>query len=388
MENQTPPPQRKNIWLLGWISLFTDISSQMIYPLLPNFLLDLGANKKTIGLIEGFAEAGGSLFKVFSGRWSDKWRKRKVFIFIGYGLSTISRPILYLATNWGAVLGAKLIDRLGKATRTPARDALIADSAGKTQKGKSFGIHRAMDRLGSLIGPLLATLILAYTVGQVRWVFLLAIFPAIIALFFIPFLKEINSQDIDNQPVKPNNFKIENRAFWWFVWASALFTLGNSSNVFLLLKAQEVGIEWFMMPLLWAVYNLVCAISSPILGHLSDKIGRKSVLAFSFLYYALIYAGFAWADSTWAIWVLLGLFGIHYGLSEGVSKAYIADLIASDQRGRAYGILDSVLGLALLPASLLMGAVWDAWGSQWAFLISASFSLLGFWVFVATWRIK
>jgi MFS family permease len=388
MENQTPPPPRKNIWLLGWISLFTDISSQMIYPLLPNFLLDLGANKRTIGLIEGFAEASGSLFKVFSGIWSDKLRKRKLFIFIGYGLSTISRPILYLATGWGAVLGVKLLDRLGKATRTPARDALIADSAGKTNQGKSFGIHRAMDRLGSLIGPLLAIWILAYTVGQVRLVFLLAIFPALLALLFIPFLKEIKSQNSDNQLVSSDNIKINNRAFWWFVLASTLFTLGNSSNVFLLLKAQEVGIEWFMMPLLWAVYNLVCAISSPILGHLSDRVGRKSVLAFSFLYYVLIYLGFAWFDSTEAMWLLFGLFGIHYGLSEGVGKAYVADLITSNQRGKAYGILDSALGLALLPASLLMGAVWDIWGSQWAFLVSAGFSLLGFLVFVAGWRIR
>ncbi|MCU0446489.1 MAG: MFS transporter [Microscillaceae bacterium] len=386
MKNQTPAPQRKNIWLLGWISLFTDISSQMIYPLLPNFLLDLGANKKTIGLIEGLAEAGGAIFKVFSGAWSDKWRKRKLFIFLGYGLSTISRPILYVATTWGSVLGVKLLDRLGKATRTPARDALIADSAAQNKKGRDFGIHRAMDRLGSLLGPLLALWILSATMGQVRQVFLYALIPAILALFFIPFLQENNSQSIDNQAISSHTEKIKNPAFWWFIGAFTLFTLGNSSNAFLLLKAQEVGIEWFMMPLLWAIYNLVCAISSPILGRLSDYVGRKSVLAVSFLYYALIYLGFAYFDSIEAIWILFGLFGVHYGLSEGVSKAYIADLVGSSQRGRAYGILDSASGLALLPASLLMGAIWDAWGSQWAFLVSAGFSLLGLVVFVANWR--
>jgi MFS family permease len=381
MQEKTAP-SRRNIWLLGWVSLFTDISSQMIYPLLPNFLLNLGVNKQTIGLIEGVAESSASLLKAFFGSWSDKLKNRKWFILVGYALSTISRPILYIAMTWGAVFGVKMLDRAGKAIRTPARDALIADSSPDNKKGRGFGIHRAMDRIGSLVGPLLAILILSMTMGDVRTVFWYAIIPASVALLIIPFVKEIKSRQSENQSLE--NQKINNQAFWWFVIASVIFTLGNSSNAFLLLKAQEAGVEWFMMPFLWALYNLFCAISSPILGHLSDKIGRKPVLAFSFLYYALIYVGFAWIDFTSGMWALFALYGIHYGLSEGVSKAYVADLVEPDKRARAYGILDSAIGIALLPASLLMGFVWDKVDSSTAFLVSAGFSILGFILFTLT----
>lgn len=374
---------KKNIILLGMVSLFTDLSSQMIYPLIPEFLVSIGAKKAVIGIIEGIAESTASLFRPIFGRLSDKLKKRKLFIYLGYGLSTISKPFLFFASSWPAVLAIKFFERVGKASRTPARDALISTSVSHSEKGKAFGFHRAMDRMGAIGGPLIAMLILIFFEGNVRLVFLLSVVPAIIALFFIKFVKETTPEK-NNAPHIRQKSSLRSAPFIIFLIANIVFSLGNSSNAFLILKAREEGLAIFLIPVIWVVYNIFCSLSSPIFGLLSDRIGRKPIIITSFIYYSAIYFLFALSNSLWSVWVLFGAYGIYYGLSEGVFKAYIADLVSPGKRATAYGLFNTGIGLALFPASIIMGTIWDIYGSKWAFITSALFSLLGFLIFLAS----
>ncbi|MEM7368391.1 MAG: MFS transporter [Bacteroidota bacterium] len=382
---------KRNVFLLGLVSLFTDLSSQMIYPLIPQFLVDLGANKSVIGMIEGLADATASLFKAVFGRWSDRLGKRKWFVFAGYGLATIAKPFLYVASIWSHVLAVRFADRLGKAARNPARDALIAASVPPQDKGKAFGMHRSMDRIGAFGGPILALIILHFSPENVRLVFLLAVIPALLALGFIPFVKGFSPapQPRDSQgSSKPalTTSPLANRTFLWFLIVNLVFALGNSSNAFLLLKASETGIAILWLPILWMLYNAVSAIASPIFGSLSDKLGRQGIILMSFLVYALIYLGFAVADQSWHIWTLFGMYGIYYGLSNGVYRAYISDLIPHQQLGSAYGVYTSGIGIVLFPASLMAGVIWDAYGSYWTFVISASLAIMALALFWMTNR--
>ncbi len=380
MDNKKP---RKNIVLLGMVSLFTDLSSQMIYPLIPEFLISIGVKKAIIGIIEGIAESTASLFRPVFGRLSDKLKKRKLFIYLGYGLSTISKPFLFFANSWPTVLVIKFFERVGKASRTPARDALISTSVSTSKKGKAFGFHRAMDRIGAIGGPMIAMLILFFFNNNVRLVFLLSVVPAIIAIFFIKFVRETAAGKGDTADTKQRS-TLRNTPFILFLVSNIVFNLGNSSNVFLILKAREAGLAIFLIPVIWIVYNIFCSLSSPLFGTLSDKVGRKPVIITSFIYYSIIYFLFALSDSLWSVWVLFGAYGIYYGLSEGIFRAYIADLVSSDQRATAYGLFNTGIGLALLPASIIMGTIWDIYGSRWAFITSALFSLLGFLIFLVS----
>ena len=374
----------RNVFFLGMVSLFTDLSSQMIYPLVPVFLSGLGVGTAIIGLIEGIAESTASLLRTVFGGWSDRVGKRKAFIYLGYGLSAVSKPFLFLAHSWPPVLGVRFADRVGKAARTPARDALISTSVRVNNKGKAFGFHRAMDRLGAVGGPLLALLVLhlfRHKEDAVRLVFLFAFIPAALALVFVPFARE-TAREVSRKPDgKATGLKAP--AFILFLVATIVFTLGNSSNAFLILKAREAGLKVTMIPLIWVAYNLSCSISSPIFGTLSDRLGRVPVIGASFLYYSLVYLLFGLSRSLWAVWALFGAYGIYYGLSEGVFRAYIADLVEPERRATAYGLFNTGIGLALLPASLIFGGIWQAVGSRWAFFASAGFSMLGFLVFLA-----
>ncbi|OJJ14478.1 hypothetical protein BKI52_42620 [marine bacterium AO1-C] len=372
----------RNILLLGFISLFSDISSQMVYPLLPLFLKSLGTTVLFIGLIEGIAEATAALFKTVAGRLSDLWQKRKIFVLVGYGLSNLIKPTLFWAVNWYQVLSIRFIDRLGKAARNPPRDALIAGSVDKTQRGKAFGWHLAMDRAGALLGPLLALLILYYAPENLRLVFLLSIIPGVIAIALVFWVKEkISAKPTQKEALKTKQL-YKNRPFMIFWVACIIFTLGNSSNAFLILKAQEVKFSALQMVLLWTLYNAVCTLAAPLLGNLSDRLGRRPLIAISYGYYAILYTMFAFAQASWMIWALFAAYGIYYGLSKGIFKAYIADLVPNHLRATAYGLFNTGVGLTLLPASLLMGGAWSAIGSQWAFLISAGLSLAGCMVFL------
>jgi MFS family permease len=375
----------RNVVALGMVSLFTDLSSQMIYPLIPEYLAGLGVAKAIIGLIEGVAESAASLLRTVFGRWSDKAGKRKSFIYLGYGLSAISKPFLYLAHSWPPVLAVKFADRVGKAARTPARDALLSTSVSAAKRGTAFGFHRAMDRLGAVGGPLLALLLLHLFSGsddRVRLVFLFSFIPAALALVFVPFARETVRQV--RAAEAPKTSGLWSARFVVFLIASIVFTLGNASNAFLILKAREAGLAVTMIPAIWVLYNIVCTISSPIFGSLSDRVGRESVIIASFVYYAVIYFLFGIAGALWAVWTLFAAYGIYYGLSGGVLRAYIADLVEPDYRATAYGIYNTGIGLALVPASIIFGAVWDSFGSKWAFIVSAGFSMLGFVVFLVS----
>lgn len=374
---------KKNIILLGMVSLFTDLSTQMIYPLIPEFLVSIGARKALIGIIEGIAESTASLFRPVFGRLSDKLRKRKLFIYLGYGLSTVSKPFLFFANTWPTVLFIKFFERMGKASRTPARDALISTSVSTLKKGKAFGFHRAMDRIGAIGGPIIAMLILFFFNNNVRLVFLLSVVPAAVAIFFIKFVRETAPGKDTSANIKQKS-SLRNMPFVLFLVSIIIFNLGNSSNAFLILKAREEGLVIFLIPVIWIVYNIFCSLSSPLFGTLSDKVGRKPIIITSFIYYSIIYFLFAISDSLWSVWVLFGAYGIYYGLSDGIFRAYIADLVNCDQRATAYGLFNTGIGLALFPASIIMGIVWDIYGSRWAFIISSLFSLLGFLIFLTS----
>lgn len=372
----------RNVFFLGLVSLFTDLSSEMIYPLIPEFLTNLGANKFIIGVIEGVVEAVASGFRTIFGRVSDKMRNRKLFIFIGYGLSSFSKPLLFFAGIWQTVFLVRVADRLGKAIRTPARDALISTSIDPADKGKAFGYHRAMDRIGAIGGPALAMLILFLSGNNVRLVFLLSVIPGILSVIFINFAKETKKAASSKTVTGKKTTNLRDRAFIIFFISVVVFTLGNSSNAFLILKAQETGLSLKLVPLIWVFYNIFCTVSAPIFGILSDHMGPRPVIIASFIYYALVYALFAFSESIWQMWFLFAAYGIYFGLTDGVFRAYIADLVEEDNRATAYGIFNTGIGLALLPASMLFGWVWDVFGSKYAFLMSSVFSLLGFLIFI------
>lgn len=382
----TTEKYKNNIIILGLVSLFTDLSSQMIYPLMPEFLVSLGASKAIIGIIEGIAECTAFLFRVVFGRMSDKLKRRKLFVFLGYGISTFSKPFLYFAYTWPTVLAVKFADRVGKSIRVPARDALISTSIDAEKKGKAFGFHRAMDRLGAVGGPFLAMGVLFLSNNNVRMVFLLSVIPGLIAVFFILFARETGIYTEKSASGQKNT--ISDPRFIIFVLAMIVFTLGNSSNAFLILKARDTGLSVTLIPVIWAVYNLFCSISSPIFGSLSDKIGRNPVIMVSFIYYALIYFLFGIASSLWAVWILFCAYGLYYGLSEGIFRAYIADVVSVEQRATAYGIFNTGIGIAVLPASVIMGTIWDRFGSAAAFMVCAGLSLAGFLIFLLTLTLR
>lgn len=377
------PRPRKNIYRLGFVSLFADLSTEMIYPLVPEFLVSLGANKLLVGIVEGIAEGTASLLRIAGGLLSDQFKKRKFFLFVGYGLAAVAKPFLYLANHWFPVLAVRFADRVGKGLRTPARDALLADSVDPSRKGLGFGFHRGMDSLGAAGGPLLAMLVLGLTDGNVRMVFLLAAIPAVISVLIIATVKEIVPLARTARQTLRERTAL-GRPFSLFAASIVIFTLGNSSNAFLILKAREAGLAVTAIPLIWLMYNVVGSVSSPVCGHLSDWMGRRPVILVSFLAYAGIYAGFGLTTGLTAVWVLFACYGIYHGLSEGVYRAYVADLVEPERRATAYGLFNAAVGLTLIPSSVIFGLVWDRFSSSVAFLVAAAFSLVAAGVFLVT----
>jgi MFS family permease len=367
--------------LLGLVSLFSEIASQMVYPLMPQFLEGLGASKSLIGLIEGAAASAAELLRTLFGRWSDRLGRRKGFVLAGYGLAALARPLLFLATQWQQVLGLRFADRVGKALRSPARDALLSVSVPPAHKGASFGFQRALDRSGAILGPLAAMAVLHYFPGELRQVFLWSALPALLAVGLLLFVKD--------QPFTPAPRAEKaapawsSRSFRVLLLSQALFSLGASSDAFLLLKAGETGISAAWLPLLWMLYNLSCVIWSPIFGSLSDRWGRRRVILLSFGVYAFLYFCFGLASESWQMWPLFFAYGVYYGLSAGVLRAYVAELAPPERRGSAYGLLNTVTGLAVLLASLLTGFIWDLAGSQAALWASAAFAVAGAAVMLA-----
>ena len=372
----------RNVWILGITSFFTDISSEMLVNLLPLFLANvLGAGTAVIGLIEGLAESTASLLKVVSGWLSDRLGRRKWLTVAGYGLSTVVKPILYLSASWSSVLGVRVADRVGKGIRTAPRDALIADSVDQGQRGLSFGLHRAMDTAGAFCGLLVATgVIWAMQAGggvlersTFQTVVLFSVVPAVLAVLILAFGAREVARRSDAAQAPSLTLKGFDPRFRGFLLILVLFTLGNSSDAFLILRAQERGLSVLAVMGALLTLNLVYTLVSGPAGMLSDRIGRRRVIVSGWLLYGLVYLGFALAGSGWQVWMLYALYGIYYGVTEGAARALVADIVRPDQRGTAYGLFNAVVGVTALPASVLAGLLWRGLGTWRGFGASAPF---------------
>ncbi|HMK56976.1 MAG TPA: MFS transporter [Dissulfurispiraceae bacterium] len=351
----------RNVTVSGLVSLFMDISSEMIYPLVPLFLANvLGVNKSVIGLIEGIAESTASLLRVFSGWFSDRIGNRKWLMVVGYGISTFSRPLLALASGWHHVMGFRFIDRFGKGIRTAPRDAIVAESTKKEYLGRAFGFQRAMDTLGAAIGPAIAFLLMGIFAEGYRVVFWLSIIPGAIAVLLIIFFIREKQRPAVRRSVLPKlTFGYFDSKIKFFVLIAAIFAAGNSSDVFLILRAQQEGIGAETIPIVYLMFNIIYALTSIPAGIAADRFGRRRIILLGFVIFAFVYYGFARADGPKAIWGLFALYGIFMGLSEGVQKAYLASIIPADFKATAFGIYNTAIGLAAFPASLVGGLLWD-----------------------------
>jgi len=380
---------KKNIAILGWASFFEDVSSQMNYSLLPLFLANvLGVNKAFIGLIEGIAETTASFLKVLFGWLSDKLKSRKIFILTGYGITAVSRPFLSIASRGWHVLALRFLDRTGKGMRTSPRDALIADSCTESERGRAFGFHRAMDTSGAVVGPLLAFFLFSKAGMNYRSIFLISVIPAIVAVLLVSMAREKKSiiSEVQNLQDKSVNEKLP-ADFKKFLFVIGLFTLGNSSDAFLILRANNVGVSPMFIPILWLTFNSTYAVSSLPSGIASDRIGSKRVITYGFLIYALVYFGFAFASFQYQAWLLFIIYGFYYGLTDGVSRSFVSKMILPQHRATAFGIYHAVVGLIALPASLLMGFLWDWRGPRIAFMFGMSLALISA-LLLATFNLK
>ncbi|MDD5748122.1 MAG: MFS transporter [Actinomycetota bacterium] len=389
------PRLGRTIKILSAVSFFTDTSTEMIYPILPVFITTiLGAGPAFLGVIEGIAEGTASILKGFSGYISDKLRKRKALIIAGYGLSTFTKPFFVLAQKAWQVVFVRFFDRVGKGIRTSPRDALIAESADRGIWGKAYGFHRAMDTLGAVVGPALGLFVmwLFRDRGRTTYdaLFLAAFFPGLIAVLLLLTLREKKVAKESSFP----SFKLSGlgKGFWMLIVVVVVFTLGNSSDTFLLLRAKEAfekaGVSSSSIPLLifpfWMTFNVVYSAVSIPAGILSDRIGRKKTLVLGFLLYCCIYVGFAFAQRILYLWLLIGAYGIFYGLTEGVTKAYVADLAPEEFKGTAFGLYHTTDGVCKLLASVIFGLIWQLVGPAAAFLTGASLSAIAsivLWLF-------
>ena len=379
-----------NVFFLGLVSFLTDVSSEMILPVFSLFLSNvLHTPTMVIGLIEGAAGSIASLVRIFSGWLSDKLGKRKSLTILGYGLSTLAKPFMYIATTWGIAFGVRFADRVGQGIRTAPRDALVADSLTPEQRGKGFGIHRAMDTFGAVVGVISAVIVVHLCQGE-SWALtrdtyqrlvLIGVIPAVLALFVFFFItepkKEI-SRDTSSTAKLGGLFSGFDKRFKLFLGVIFLFTLGNSSDAFLVLRAQNLGNPVLYILLMLVLFNFIYASLSTPAGILSDKLGRKRVMLLGWLIYALVYLGFGLVspEAPWQLWLLFGLYGLYYGLAEGVTRAFVADLVPVEKRGTAYGLFHGVVGVTLFPASLIAGWLWQAISPAAPFFFGASMAFL------------
>jgi MFS family permease len=359
------------------VSLLTDASSEMVYPVLPLFLANvLGAPVAAIGLIESLAEATASFMKIGSGWLSDRVGRRKPLIAVGYSLSNLAKPVLALSATWPAVLVLRLADRVGKGVRTAPRDALIAESAAEGERGRSFGAHRALDTLGAAIGPFVAWTVLTLSPDAYRTVFLISAIPGTLAIVVVLFaVRDAQSRTRAQDAPRPS-FRHFSRPLIVFTAISGTFALANSSDALLILRAQDLGASAALIPLMYVVFNLVGAALSGPFGARSDSVGRRRLLVFGFAGYAFVYLGFALAHSPASPWLLFALYGIPYAATEGMTRAYVCDLAGPDRRGTVLGAYTFVLGLAALPSSALAGVLWDTVSHAAPFLLSAVLMML------------
>src|SRR5512143_1304902 len=371
----------RNVWAVSTTSFFMDVSSEMVLNILPLFLANvLGVQTAIIGVIEGVAEATSSILKLFSGWLSDRMHQRKWLAVMGYGLSALSKPFFLFASTWEAIAAVRWVDRVGKGIRTAPRDALIADSIDPRQRGLAFGFHRAADTAGALVGLLIALLVVwlaqasstDLTEHTFRVVVVVSLIPAVLAVISLAFgAKDVT---VKGQRAAPKfAFRALGRPFMIFMAIVGIFTLGNSSDAFLVLRAQDLGVSVIGVLAMVATFNLIYALISTPAGSLSDRIGRRKLIVGGWLIYALIYLGFGLAQSGWQVWVLYALYGGYYGMAYGTANALVADLVPAELRGTAYGSYNAIIGLLAFPASVIAGVLWQGVGAWKGFGPSAPF---------------
>ncbi|MDR2543112.1 MAG: MFS transporter [Treponema sp.] len=373
-----------NIFFLGLISFFTDLSTEMVYPLIPLYLVQTGATHVLVGIIEGIAESLASLLKVYSGYLPDKFQKKKLIAFSGYAAGLVYKLALIFANSWIGILGAKVIDRFGKGIRTAPRDVLVSESTDKKHLGKAFGFHKALDKAGAALGILIIYLIMLNSSGNYdfKTFFALSMIPAVLGLLMFIFVKE------KKQPVVlPSGTKIQPQPFWknikqidgqlkFYLLVVFIFTLGNSSKAFMILKASDAGFDNLNVILLFLIYHFVAALLSMPLGKLSDKIGRKNLLVPGYLVFALCYLGFAFGETKLIFVILFALYGIYTAMITGVERAFVAEIAPDKLKGTMLGLHSTISGIALLPASIIAGVLWTNFGAAVPFIFGAAMSLL------------
>jgi len=367
----------KNVLVMGLVSFFNDFASEMIYPIVPIFLTTvLGAPVAVVGVIEGIAESTASFLKVISGWLSDKLQKRKSFAVAGYCLSTISKVVIGLAFGWPLVLFGRFLDRFGKGVRTSARDALIVESSTAQNRGRSLGFHRALDTLGAVVGPLAAILLLYFLGNNLRPIFFIAFVPGLIGVvLLLLFVKDVNKVKTARPAVKfgwknlDGNFKI-------FLFVSVIFAIGNSSDAFLILRAQSFGLPLALTILAYVLFNITYSLFSEPAGALSDKIGPKKILLSGFFLFSLVYLAFGLINSSIFIWLLFPIYGIYMAMTDGVGKAYIADLVPQEKLGTAFGLYQTAVGICTLFSSIIAGLLWTYAGVGAPFIFGSAMALI------------
>lgn len=363
LENLEKTEKKKlgNVFYIGLLSFFGGISQDIFIPILPIYLTSvLGFDKTFIGVTEGLVTAGASIFKLVAGFLTDKFGRKKPFIFLGYLLSLVARPLLAVVSVGSFILGLRFIDGIGKGMKDSPKDALIADSTQADNRGKGFGIARALDTLGSVVGPLVLFALLYLlkdTPAKYHIILFLTAIPLVVTLIILKF--KVKETPTEKKSLSPFTTVVLPRRFYLFLGIMLIFSLGNSSDAFLILRAQNLGVVLLAIPLVYALFNLVYAVASVPLGSLSDRIGREKVILFGFIAYAIAYFGFALANTGYQIWFLFAFYGLYYATTEGVAKAFVADMVSVDHRGRAYGIYNTAIGIISLPASLIAGILWD-----------------------------
>lgn len=387
----------RNVKVLAAVSFLTDVASEMVYPLLPLFLSTvLGVSAAGLGVIEGFAESVSSLLRLPAGWWSDRTKRRKPLVVIGYTIAALARPLIGFAQGAGQILAIRVTDRFGKGLRTAPRDALIADSVPASQRGYAYGVHRGADNLGAVFGPLIAWAALTYGWAELRTLFYWTALPGLLSvLLVVLFVREAGAGANAAKLVSTVTAKLQTdvnglpeaisarrddaplgSAFWRMLAVVFLFSLSLSADAFLLLRASQLGVPVSLIPILWAALHVVKSSSSVLSGVLSDRFGRRPLILGGWGVYAFVYLGFAVATDAWQVWALFIVYGLHFGMSEGAEKALVADLAPATRRGAAFGWFNAAVGVAALPASIVFGLVWDANGAEAAFVMGASIAAL------------
>ena len=378
------------VWLLGWVSFFTDMASEMVYPLLPLFLTRvLGAGAMSLGVIEGVAEGANSVLKILSGWLTDRSGQPKKLVLAGYALSSAVRPLIAFVTMWPQVLGLRFTDRLGKGIRSSPRDAMLASFAPEKTRGRVYGFHRAMDHAGAVAGPLIAAAFLYFYPEAYRSLFMWTLVPGIVVILLIlrlpnqrtsvqvrpvPSRPELEKSDIGHRTSDVGQQRLPRR-FYLAMAVIFLFALGNASDAFILLRLNDLGVKPVWIPLLWSALHVVKMSSSVIGGTLSDRFGRRTMIIVGYLWYAAIYAAFAWTSALPVMIVVFLAYGLYFGFTEGVEKAWVADMAPKTARGLAFGIYNGALGFGGLAASLIFGLIWTRISPQAAFMTGAGLAL-------------